>query len=116
MSIELLLFCVVLILAVVCLLLAAVVMRNHTQIRELREQLSRLDARVAAAPASDFEADVDADIAPVGLRLIRPAQLEAEVRTLVGEGRLLEAVDQYRQRTGVSLREARDAVRDIVER
>ena len=139
MSIELLLFCIVLILIAVCLLLSVLVVRNHAQIREIRRALSLLQSRssgasssAAASSAASSKAAVPAmpvvplldevpegeeeDAPPVGLRLIRPAALEAEVRALAGEGRVLEAVQRYRRQTGVSLRAAHAAVRDILER
>ena len=124
MSIELLLFCIVLILTAVCLLLSLLVVRNHTQIREIRQTLSRMETRAAtapsparspAAPEAEEEDTEEEEPAPSGLRLIRPAVLEAEVRALAGEGRMLEAVQRYRRETGVSLRAAHAAVRDILE-
>lgn len=115
MSIELLLFCVVLVLTAICLLLSILVVRNHAQIREIRGLVARLEARTAVAP-EPLEAELEmAAPGPPGLRLIRPADLEAEVRALAGEGKVLEAVQRYSHQTGVSLRAAHAAVRDILE-
>lgn len=122
MSIELLLFLTVLALAAICLGLGLLVLRNYTQIKELREALALLDARTSreAARAASKEAEEAEQAAAAedlarGLRLIRPAVLEAEIRALADEGKVLEAIQRYRTETGVSLSAAHDAVRDILE-
>ncbi len=111
MSIELLLFCALLLLAAICLGLGFVCLYNYTQIRALRELLSLIDARTSRAAEREVALDV-AERAR-GLRLIRPAALEAEIRALLDEGKILEAVRRYRSETGVSLSAAHDAVSDI---
>jgi hypothetical protein len=121
-AIEVLLFSVVLVLGLCCVLLTLMVLRNHAQIQELRAKLMRLEQRTRQPPpetAAPMEGALEppetgGNAAPA-LRLIRPAVLEAEIRELAAEGRMLEAVSRYRAATGASLRDAHAAVRQMLE-
>ncbi len=113
MSIELILFCSLLLLAAICLGLGLLCLYNYIQIRALRDALALIDARTSRAAELEREVALQAAERVRGLRLIRPAVLEAEIRALLDEGKILEAVRRYHSETGVSLSAAHDAVRDI---
>jgi large subunit ribosomal protein L7/L12 len=47
---------------------------------------------------------------------VEPGDLDDEVASLVQQGRKIEAIRVYRKRTGVGLKEAKDAVEDLAAR
>ena len=73
---------------------------SEERIRRLEEQVAHLYAHLGLSPGGgDRFAEVTAG-----------GGLDADVQALVGSGKKINAIKLYRERTGVGLAEAKDAI------
>ncbi|CAM3689074.1 ribosomal protein L7/L12 [Nocardioides zeicaulis] len=81
---------------------------DRRRIDELERRVATLEARLAALTAGG---DSSYAVAPAGVAAAPDAQAWlAEVQELVRLGKKVQAIKVYRERTGVGLKEAKDAV------
>ncbi len=73
------------------------------------QELRALEAKVV-----ELQRKVDLVMQHLGLHYVDPApQGQAEILALLREGKTIEAIRVYRERTGASLKDAKDAVEAI---
>lgn len=75
--------------------------RGGTRPRSGGERIERAQAPAPAAPPR---------------RLELPADLDTEIRELVGRGNVIQAIKRYRDETGVDLKTAKEAIDDYQDR
>ena len=71
---------------------------SEERIRRLEEQVAHLYAHLGLSPGVDRFAEVGG------------GGLDADIQQLVTDGRKIQAIKLYRERTGVGLAEAKDAI------
>jgi large subunit ribosomal protein L7/L12 len=87
--------------------------QDDVDLRSLTERVARLEATVAALEARLAALGPGGSMpvtdSPLAAAPVAPAYLE-EVRALRAQGKTIQAIKVYRERTGVGLKEAKDAV------
>jgi ribosomal protein L7/L12 len=88
--------------------------RLESAVASLQGQLAALTTgAVAAGPPSDALAGTDSGQIPYGSNVAGGAWLD-EVRQLKDDGKLINAIKLYREKTGLGLKEAKDAVEGLI--
>ena len=88
--------------------------RLESALASLQAQVASLTTGAVAASAPNPLAGTDPGAIPYGNNLGASGPWLDEVRALKAQGKLINAIKLYRERTGVGLKEAKDTVEGMI--